>query len=62
MEHLGRVEITRSHLFCGPNKGFIRVFVLGFMGCRPMGLPMIRPFCKQCKSINKKECKVEVAM
>jgi hypothetical protein len=25
-----------------------------------MGLPMFRPFCK-CKSINKKECNVEVS-
>jgi hypothetical protein len=35
-----------SHSFCGlvdPTKGF-RVYVMG-MGCRPMGLPMIRPFC-----------------
>jgi hypothetical protein len=24
-----------------------------------MGLPMIRPFCKECKSINNKECNVE---
>jgi hypothetical protein len=39
-------EIARCHLFCGPRKGFIRVFVLGFMGCQPMGLPMIRHFCK----------------
>jgi hypothetical protein len=26
-----------------------------------MGLPMIRPFCKGCKSIYRKECNVEVA-
>jgi hypothetical protein len=25
-----------------------------------MGLPMIRPFCKGCKSIYRKECNVEV--
>jgi hypothetical protein len=24
-----------------------------------MGLPMIRPCCKGCKSIYRKECKVE---
>jgi hypothetical protein len=24
-----------------------------------MGLPMIRPFCKGCKSIYRKECNVE---
>jgi hypothetical protein len=47
MERPGGAEIVGSHLFCGPNKRFIRVFVLGFMGCRPMGLPMIRHFCKR---------------
>jgi hypothetical protein len=51
-EHPGGAEIIGSHLFCGPNKRFIRFFVLRFMGCRPMGLPMIRPFFKECKSIN----------
>jgi hypothetical protein len=30
MEHPGEAEIAGSHLFCGPSKGFIRVFVLGF--------------------------------
>jgi hypothetical protein len=53
MEHLGGVEIMGSHLFCGPNKGFIRVF-----RCHPMGLPMIRPFFKGCKSIYRQECNV----
>jgi hypothetical protein len=24
-----------------------------------MGLPVIRPFCKECKSINRKESNVE---
>jgi hypothetical protein len=24
-----------------------------------MGLPMIRPYCKGCKSIYRKECNVE---
>jgi hypothetical protein len=52
MDHPGKAEIMGSHLFCGPSKGFIRVFILGFRGCRPMGLPMIRPFFKGCKSIN----------
>jgi hypothetical protein len=46
MERLGRDDIAGSHLICGPNKGFTRVFVLGFIGCRPMGLSMIRLFCK----------------
>jgi hypothetical protein len=46
MEHSGEAKIMGSHLFCGPNKGFIRVFVLGFRGCCPMVLPIIRTFCK----------------
>jgi hypothetical protein len=48
MERLGGGEMSGSHLFCGlveQAKG-----LLGFMqwvkGCRPMGLPMIMPFCK----------------
>jgi hypothetical protein len=24
-----------------------------------MGLPMFRPFCKECKCINNKECNVK---
>jgi hypothetical protein len=43
MKHPGKAEIMGSHLFCG-FLGF-RVYVTG-MGCRPMGLPMFRPFCK----------------
>jgi hypothetical protein len=30
MERLGGAEITRSHLFCGPNKRFIRVYVMDY--------------------------------
>jgi hypothetical protein len=60
MERLGGAKIVGSHFFCRPNKGFIRVFVLGFWGCHPMGLPMIRHFCERCKSIYRKECNVEV--
>jgi hypothetical protein len=56
MECRGGANITGSHLFCRPNKGFIRV-----LGCWPMGLPMIMPFCKRCKNIYRKECNVEVA-
>jgi hypothetical protein len=29
----------RSHLFCGPNKGFIRDFVLGFWDVDPWVYP-----------------------
>ena len=39
-EVLGEAEITGSHPFLW-DFGF-RVYVTG-MGCRPMGLPMIRP-------------------
>jgi hypothetical protein len=49
MECPRRAEIMGSHLFCGPKNGFIRVFVLGFWGCQPMGLPMIRPFVRYVK-------------
>jgi hypothetical protein len=45
MECPDEVKIVGSHLFCEPSKGFIRV-----LGRRPMGLPMIRPFCN---CINK---------
>jgi hypothetical protein len=52
MERPCRAEIMGSHSFFGlvdPVRG-----LLGFMsclkGCLPMGLPMIRPFCK---CINK---------
>jgi hypothetical protein len=34
-------------------------FCIRVLGCWPMGLPMIRPFCKGCKSIYRKECKDE---
>jgi hypothetical protein len=30
MERPGGAEIAGSHLFCGPGKGFIRVFVMGY--------------------------------
>jgi hypothetical protein len=30
MEHPGGAEIAGSHLFCGPNMGFIRVYVMGY--------------------------------
>jgi hypothetical protein len=38
MEHPGKSEITGS-LFCGPNKGFIRVFLLGFWNVGPWVYP-----------------------
>ena len=37
-----RSEIMGYHTFCGLF-GIFRVYVKG-MGCRPMGLPMFRPF------------------
>jgi hypothetical protein len=43
MERPGEAEIARSHLFCGLF-GLLGFYVTG-MGCRPMGLPMFRPFC-----------------
>jgi hypothetical protein len=30
MEHLGGAKIKGYHLFFGPNKGFIRVYVMGY--------------------------------
>jgi hypothetical protein len=39
MELPGGAEIAGSHLFCGPNKGFIRVFVLGFWDVDPWVYP-----------------------
>jgi hypothetical protein len=36
-----KAEIMGSHPFCGIFVDF-RVYVMG-MGCRPMGLPMLRP-------------------
>jgi hypothetical protein len=30
MERPGGAEIVGYHLFCGPNKGFIRVYVMGY--------------------------------
>jgi hypothetical protein len=30
MECSDRAEIMVSHLFCGPNKGFIMVYVMGY--------------------------------
>jgi hypothetical protein len=41
MEHPGEAEIVGSRPFCGIFGAF-RVYVTG-MGCRPMGLPMLRP-------------------
>jgi hypothetical protein len=29
MEHPSKVEIMGSHLFCGPSKGFSKVYVMG---------------------------------
>jgi hypothetical protein len=58
------VEIRSRDLTCfvDPTRGSLGFWVLGFRGCRPMGLPMLRPFCKGCKSINKKECNVELVV
>jgi hypothetical protein len=41
MEHLGAAEIARSNLFCGPSKGFIKVFVLGFWDVGPWFYPLL---------------------
>jgi hypothetical protein len=41
MENPGEAEIIGSHLFCGPKKGFIRVFVLGFCYVIPWVYPCL---------------------
>ena len=43
-EHPSEVDIAGSHPFLWDFLDF-RVYVTG-MGCHPMGLPMLRPFCK----------------